>query len=65
MILYILIDNESDKYVFEIDKILKNELSDNKNYLEKIKNHNVIFDNINWFKEPLSKPVENLIESLI
>tara|TARA_R110002073_G_scaffold217844_3_gene378136 strand:- start:17834 stop:23827 length:5994 start_codon:yes stop_codon:yes gene_type:complete len=61
----LILPNIDDKlpqdYAIIAKEIIEKELSDDNNYFEKIKNHKEIFDNFNWFKEPLSKPVENII----
>ena len=53
-----------EEYNILIEKILINELSNESNYLNKIKNHKLIFDNFNYFGEPLSKPINNIINYL-
>jgi hypothetical protein len=57
-------DKTPQDYAIVAKEIIEKELSDENNYLNKIKNHKKIFDNFNWFKEPLSKPVENIINYL-
>jgi len=54
-------DKPPQDYAIIAKEIIEKELNDENNYLNKIKNHKEIFDNFNWFKEPLSKPVENII----
>ena len=53
-----------DEYTILVEKILEDELSDESNYLNKIQNHKVIFDNFNYFKTPLSNPIKNVIEHI-
>lgn len=55
------INNNPSTYAEIVDNILTNELSSESNYLNKVKNHEKIFDNINWYGEGLCKPVENII----
>jgi hypothetical protein len=59
-------ENKSDEeYANIVDELLKKELGDDNNYLNRVKNHNYIFDNFNWFKEDdIPKPVENIINYL-
>ena len=65
----LILPNIDDKlpqdYAIIAKQIIEKEFSDENNYFEKIKNHKEIFNNFNWFKEPLSKPVENIINYLM
>jgi hypothetical protein len=54
----------SEQYCEIVEEILKKELSDENNYLDKIKNHQQIFDNFNYFKNPLCCPIKNAIEHI-
>ena len=56
-------ENMSSKQYAEIvEKIIEKEISSENNYLIKIKNHQKIFDNLNYFKNPLCYPIKNAIE---
>ena len=64
-----IIPNKSDTITEEIYNstiinMLKNELSNNDNYLNKVKNHKHIFDEFNYFTESLCKPIENIINKI-
>ena len=64
-----VIPNKSDTitntiYNNNIINILNIELSNNNNYLNKVKNHKKIFDEFNYFTEPLCKPIENIINKI-
>ena len=58
-------DNSDEQYYNIVNKILYNEFSNFNNYLNKIKNHHLIFDSFNYFKEPLSEPIKNSIDYLM
>jgi hypothetical protein len=47
-----------------VENLLEIELSNEINYVKKIKNHNEIFDNFNYFNDTLSKPIKNVLEYL-
>jgi len=51
-------------YNNNIINMLKNELSNNNNYINKVKNHKKIFNELNYFTEPLCKPIENIINKI-
>jgi len=53
-----------EEYLEIITKILNDELSDNKNYLRRIKNHELIFSQINYFSEECL-PVEISLQKII
>jgi hypothetical protein len=64
-----IIPNKSDTITEEIYNstiinMLQNELSNNDNYLTKVKNHKHIFDEFNYFTTPLCKPIENIIKKI-
>jgi hypothetical protein len=52
---------DDKQYSILIDAILSDELSDNKNYLNKIKNHKNIFNQINYFSRECF-PIENVLK---
>lgn len=60
-------ENKSDEeYASIVDELLKKELSVENNYINRVKNHEYIFDNFNWFKEDgLPKPIENIVNYLM
>lgn len=58
-------DKTPQDYAIVAKEIIEKELNDENNYLNKIKNHKEIFNNFNWFKEKLSKPVENIINYMV
>jgi hypothetical protein len=53
-----------NSYCDLIENILEIELSNELNYINKIKNHKTIFDNFNYFTETLCNPVKNVLEHL-
>jgi hypothetical protein len=57
-------DLSDEEYLEIVTKILNDELSDNKNYLRKIKNHELIFNQINYFSEECL-PVEISLQKII
>ena len=59
-------NNESNNEIYKnnIINIINNELSNNDNYINKVKNHKIIFDELNYFTEPLCKPIENIINKI-
>jgi len=61
------IENNKDiEYAVIVDDLLKRELSDENNYINKIKNHEIIFNNFNWYEENSSiKPLENIVNYLV
>jgi hypothetical protein len=52
------------KYKNVIINILLNELNNKSNYLNKVKNHKIIFEEFNYFNEPLAKPIENFLHKI-
>lgn len=57
-------DLTKEIYNNNIINMLKNELSNNDNYLNKVKNHKYIFDEFNYFTESLCKPIKNIIDKI-
>jgi hypothetical protein len=57
-------DLTEEIYNNNIINMLKNEFSNNDNYLNKVKNHKQIFDEFNYFTESLCKPIENIINKI-
>jgi hypothetical protein len=57
-------DLNEEMYNNNIINMLKNELSNNDNYINKVKNHKIIFNELNYFTEPLCKPIENIINKI-
>jgi hypothetical protein len=55
----------TEKYCNIVDEIIKNELSNDMNYINKIKNHKLIFDHLNYFKTPICNPIQNVINHLV
>jgi hypothetical protein len=52
------------KYKNVIINILLNELKNKSNYLNKVKNHKIIFEELNYFYEPLAKPIKNILHKV-
>lgn len=61
----VLPDISSENSYQKIEEILQYELSDNIKYINKIKNHKEIFNNFNYFNEPLSLPIKNVINYIV
>jgi hypothetical protein len=48
----------------QIELLLQTEFSNSNNYLQKIKNHKEIFNQLNYFKQPLCNPIKNAMEKI-
>jgi hypothetical protein len=53
-----------EQYCEIVEKILEKELLTENNYVNKIKNHEQIFNNFNYFKTPLCYPIKNAVEHI-
>ena len=53
-----------EQYCEIVEKILEKELITENNYVNKIKNHEQIFNNFNYFKTPLCYPIKNAVEHI-
>lgn len=49
----------------EVERILREELSDERNFLNGIKNHQTIFDNFNYFDHRVFYPIHNVLNRII
>lgn len=58
-------ESNSSYYSEIVENILTSELSNVDNYIQKIKMHNEIFNNFNYFTEPLALPISNVINKLL
>lgn len=57
-------DMEDRDYYEIVEQILNEELSDNQNYLNRVKNHRKIFENFNYFSQECL-PVKNSLEKIL
>lgn len=55
--------NDED-YSKLVENILNNELTDPQNYLNKVKNHKEIFDDLNYYNFNECRPIFNIIENI-